>query len=72
MWFTTTCQGVRVQAFMACAEILENRKAHGIDVRAERPGRQSPEPLADDERCIRGQRFRKVGNEWLQLAADCA
>jgi len=30
-----------------------------------------PEPLQDGERCINHQRFRKVGNEWLQLAAGC-
>ena len=31
----------------------------------------APQPLQSGERCISGQKFRKVGNEWLQLAASC-
>ncbi|GAA5008844.1 hypothetical protein GCM10025793_19370 [Lysobacter lycopersici] len=64
-------EAVREQAFEACADILHKRTLDD-GYRARTPAARQPSaPLGQNERCIGGQRFRKDGNAWTQVAGRC-
>ena len=52
-------------------EIAPTAPSHTVRTTPPRARQASTRPLAADERCVSGKRFRKVKNGWVQILEAC-